>query len=117
MHARINLHVTKLAIQEKFEKRAEIMRLDDAAIAAGDTRFAARKAHNDAMVSHWKRRLKMLERLVRLKGKKVNILKKRYLKSSELERDLVRRGWGVPERSSDEGDDFLSMKMPSCVIQ
>lgn len=76
MHARINLHVNQLAIQEKFEKRAEIMRLDDAAIAAGDTRYVARKARNDAMVSHWKRKLERLEWLVRWKGKKVNILKK-----------------------------------------
>ena len=104
-------------MQKNFEKNAETMRRDNAAIAAGDQRSVARKARNDALLSRWKQVLARLELRVQSKRERVRLLKVYYLKSIEVERDLVGRGWRAPKRHYDKGNEFLSMKMASCVIQ
>lgn len=68
------------------------MRHDDAATAAGDTRYMARKAHNEAVVSQWKKSLEVLEWCVQWKGKTVNSLKDQIIESSKKKRELVRQG-------------------------
>ena len=104
-------------MQENFEKSAETMRRVNAAAATGDQRSVARKAHNDALLSRWKEILARLELRVQLKKERVRLLKVYYRKSIEIERDLVARGWRVPETHYDKGNEFLSREMASCVIQ